>query len=320
MKKFKLTKNSKVINGTTFYQIQALKDFSNVKKGDLGGWIEKEKNLSQDNNAQVYGDAWVFEDAQVYGDARVSDNAQVYGDARVYESAWVYGDARVYGNAKVSGNARVSGDAWVSGNAKVYENAQVWGNAQVYGNARVSRNAQVYGNARVYESAWVSGNARVYESAWVSGDARVSDNAQVSGDAKVYGDAKVSGNAHIKYSTLIILIITFKEPEYILASLNAVAINGKYTLYKRVNKVNDGKYISVYDKDFKYTTGKISTEKECDLNVLNSCSSGIHLSHPTYWNEGDTLIACEVKVEDIITCQQGKVRVKKCKVLGEVNI
>ena len=194
MKKFKLTKNSKVVNGITLHQIQALKDFSNVKKGDLGGWIEKEENLSQDNNAQVSGDAWVFEDAQVYGEA------------------------------------------------------------------------------------------------------------------------------HIKYSTLIIPIVTFKEPEYILASLNAVAVNGKYTLYKRVNKVNDGKYVSVYDKNFKYTTGKISTEKECDINVLNSCSSGIHLSHPTYWNEGDTLIACEVKVEDIITCQQGKVRVKKCKVLGEVNI
>ena len=84
MKKFKLTKNSKVVNGITLHQIQALKDFSNVKKGDLGGWIEKEKNLSQEDSA------WVSENA------RVSDNAQVYGDAEVY------GDARVYGDAEVS--------------------------------------------------------------------------------------------------------------------------------------------------------------------------------------------------------------------------
>ena len=130
MKKFKLTKNSKVVNGITLHQIQALKDFSNVKKGDLGGWIEKEENLSQDNNAQVSGDAWVFEDAQVYGDARVSDNAQVYGDARVYESAWVSGNARVSGDARVYGDAEVYGDAWVYGDAEVSDTL-------VYGDERM---------------------------------------------------------------------------------------------------------------------------------------------------------------------------------------
>ena len=142
MKKFKLTENSKVVDGITLHQIQALKDFSNVKKGDLGGWIEKEENLSQDNNAQVSGDAWVFEDAQVYGDARVSDNAQVYGDARVSRNAWV------------SGNARVYESAWVSGNARVYDNAQVYGDAEVYGDAWVYGDAEVsdtlvYGDERM---------------------------------------------------------------------------------------------------------------------------------------------------------------------------
>ena len=121
--KYKLTKNKKTIGDVTVYQIEALKDFLNVKKGDLGGWIEKESNLSQQ------GDCWVSCRARVYDNAIVSDNAWVFGNAQVSGCAWVSGNARVFGNARVSGNVMVYGDAWVSGNARVYGRAMVCDNA-----------------------------------------------------------------------------------------------------------------------------------------------------------------------------------------------
>ena len=110
--KYKLT-DEKIIDGITFYQIEALKDFGFVSKGGKGGYISKEKNLAQS------GGAWVFDNAKVSGDA------QVYGDARVSGNAWVSGDARVYSNAKVFDNAWVSGDAQVYGDASVYDYANV---------------------------------------------------------------------------------------------------------------------------------------------------------------------------------------------------
>ena len=61
--------------GIKLFRIRALKSFGNVETGDIGGYIEKEENLS------VYGNAWV------------SGNALVSGDAKVYGNAWVYGDA-----------------------------------------------------------------------------------------------------------------------------------------------------------------------------------------------------------------------------------
>ena len=109
MKHYKLTKNTKVEFGITLFQIKATVDFKWAKKGELGGWIEKEDNLEQDGNAWVYGDAQVYGNARVYGDARVYGNAQVYGNARVYGDAQVYGNARVYGDAQVYGDARVYG-------------------------------------------------------------------------------------------------------------------------------------------------------------------------------------------------------------------
>ena len=64
MKKFELTSNFKLNDfGRKLFQIRALIQFADVNVGDLGGWIEKEDNLSQD------GDAWVSGDALVYGNA-----------------------------------------------------------------------------------------------------------------------------------------------------------------------------------------------------------------------------------------------------------
>ena len=160
-KRWEFTGETKIHFGITLKRIRAAVGFRLkcgvvISKGELGGWIEKESNLSGD--AWVYGDARVCGDAEVSGDAQVFGNAKVLGDARVYGDAWVYGDARVYGDAEVSGDAHVSGNAWVSGNAKVSGNAQVFGNAVVSGNAQVFRNAVVCGNA------WVCGDARVESS------------------------------------------------------------------------------------------------------------------------------------------------------------
>ena len=128
MKKFKLTSEFIVdISGVKLFRIKALIEFGNVKAGDLGGYIEKEENLSHMGNAWVSGNAQVSGDAQVFGDARVSGNAWVSGDARVSGDAQVFGDARVFGNAQVFGDARVFGNAWVSGDAWVSGNAQVSG-------------------------------------------------------------------------------------------------------------------------------------------------------------------------------------------------
>lgn len=139
------------------WRIQALKNFSDVKKGDIGGYIEKEENLSQLDNC------WVYENAKVHGKATVRHDAQVYGDAQVCGNAKVYVDAKVYGDAWVYENALVCGDARIYNNAEVHGNAKVSGNANVYGNANVSGNAHFYGNAEVYEDTFIYENTKIFK-------------------------------------------------------------------------------------------------------------------------------------------------------------
>ena len=119
MKKFELTTESiETASGEKLFRIKALVSFDAVEAGELGGYVEKEENLSHEGNA------WVYDNARVYGNAWVYDNAQVYGNAWVYGNARVYGNAWVYGNAQVYGNARVYGNAQVCGDADIYDNSQ----------------------------------------------------------------------------------------------------------------------------------------------------------------------------------------------------
>ena len=164
-KKYKLTEESINYFGKTLYHIEALKDFGNVEKGDKGGYIEKENNLSQE------GDCWINGDAKVWDKAIVSGNAYVYGDAKVSGNAKIYGNAKVYGKAEVCGNVLVFGNALIYCNALVYDNAKVYGDAYVWDNAQVYDNALVCGNAEVCGDAEIKDNSDyiVFKNWWSSG-------------------------------------------------------------------------------------------------------------------------------------------------------
>ncbi|MGE3336009.1 MAG: hypothetical protein AB7I36_20405 [Rhodospirillaceae bacterium] len=71
----------------TLYRIRALVDIPrfDVKKGDLGGFVQSEENLSHE------GDCWVDRDAKVYEQAVVRD------------SAWIFSHAHLLGTAVLSG-------------------------------------------------------------------------------------------------------------------------------------------------------------------------------------------------------------------------
>ena len=135
MKKYEiLTNKENTINveGRTLHRIRALRDFNDVKKGDIGGYIESECNLSQE------GDCWIYDNARVFGNAWICDNACVHDNVNIYDDACVFDNAHVYGYASVYDSARVYGYAKVYDSARVYGYALVFGNAKVYGYAKVS--------------------------------------------------------------------------------------------------------------------------------------------------------------------------------------
>lgn len=78
MNKYEMLHEDKIeIGSHTLYRIRALKDFGDVKAGDIGGYIEKEENLSQEGTCWIYDNAWVRGNAKVYGNAKISKTTDV---------------------------------------------------------------------------------------------------------------------------------------------------------------------------------------------------------------------------------------------------
>ena len=134
-----------VINGQTVYRIKALQDFGIVKKGELGGYIAKESNLSFKEGSM----AWVGKEAIVMDDASVLNHAIVTGTTTVKDCAIVGGSAEINGNcfimkeAVVTGAAKLNGKVVVTDTAIVMEDVSLNGEIRVYGNATLSGDIEI---------------------------------------------------------------------------------------------------------------------------------------------------------------------------------
>ena len=94
-KKFKLTSMIVEYKGKTLYRIQALHDFSDVKKGELGGFVEHEKNLSHE------GDCWIYEDSVVMGLSKIEGRSVVSGRS-IVDNSIISGSSVITDNSFLS--------------------------------------------------------------------------------------------------------------------------------------------------------------------------------------------------------------------------
>lgn len=99
----------KLIDGMVVYRIKALRDIgTEVKKGDLGGFVESEDNLS------FIGECWIYDNSVVRDEAKVVDNAQVLGNSIVSDNAIIMDNAIIRGNVFIGGHTVIGGRVTVS--------------------------------------------------------------------------------------------------------------------------------------------------------------------------------------------------------------
>lgn len=157
--KYEFTGETKDWRGHELHRIRALRSFIKsdgfpVDIGDLGGWIESEKNLAQQGNCWVSGEGIVLENARLFDDSLVDNYAEVYGnailcdDAKVRNTASACGYSRICGTGYVDGNARISGRAVVEGqvgdSAHVFDNAHIEKGGWAKGISRIGTDAEIY--------------------------------------------------------------------------------------------------------------------------------------------------------------------------------
>lgn len=164
-KKYRLTAETMRFDGVMLHRIKALKDFGNVEAGELGGWVESEKNLSQEGNCWIAINAKAYANAYIYGNAILTwnaiacENTSIYGNAFISDESVTRGFTHLYGNVEVCGKSVIDGDAKLFGNVKVI-NAKVV-DAEVYNNAIICDGAYVHGYIKIDGRAFISEGAEV---------------------------------------------------------------------------------------------------------------------------------------------------------------
>ena len=223
---------------TTLYRIVALRDFADVKKGDLGGFIEKENNLSHEGNA------WVYDDAKVFNDAIVMENATVRNCAIVTDRAIITDYATVKDYAQIMNNAYLMHKAFAIQKSMVIGNAIMSGNSAIKGNAIVGDNV------------------------------RCCDYALIEGDCSLFGDIKLEGMCHI-YGAIYLHMapVTLRDADIfhrcqIIACLGFGSRFGSTVIYRNADgflSVTCGCFtgsIDEFKKEIKRTHGKNIYAKE----------------------------------------------------------
>ncbi len=156
--KYILTNDTITVDGHKLHRIQAIRDIPQigVYAGDLGGYVEFERNLDH------RGSCWVFPDGMVYHNAVVRDGATVRDHARAYDNAIIEGNAALYDDVKVFGNAYVGGGSKIYGHALIHDRAKIFGEACIGSFAQIGGMAQVYGRARIMGNTIVIGNTKIH--------------------------------------------------------------------------------------------------------------------------------------------------------------
>lgn len=214
---YELTDETIEFNGHTLHRIRCTKDFLNITKGTLGGFVEGYENLCDE--------AWVGGDAKVYAGAVVKDRASVHCSACVSNCAVICERACICDSVIVSGCAWIGGYTKIRGFTVVRQKGclplDIGVYAEIRGDAVIESNRDYI----IFKNWWSSCRYFIWTRSndmWCVGCFYGTGKELI---AKAYKDSKVSG----------------REYERVVKYVEQIKRDSKPSLWQRVKKMLKGK-------------------------------------------------------------------------------
>lgn len=210
------------------YQLKALRDIPlhNVKKGDLGGYVQEVSTLSHEGACWVGGQAQVVYNVRISGDSLIDGNAVVDGENDC--PIFIKDDVLITDNAQVVARRDRIKDMTFYIGMTLQEDLNIKGHAFVRNLTLGSGDASIEERARVLEAEEISG------SSIISGRAEIKNGAMVIGDSIVGDYETIDGKIIVR--DRVILEHTVKRDETPKQVEASVAKKEK----KEINKVPVG--------------------------------------------------------------------------------
>ena len=189
-KKYEIVPNSAIetFDGHIVHKIRALRNIPKyrVRKYSYGGYIEDYKNLEQEGNC------WVGGNAKVYGRSSVQDNAIVKGKAIVRDSF-------ITNNAIVQDTAIIE-DSTICSKAIIKDHAKIKYSSMIFDNAIIQDTAHL-------ESCYITDNVIIKDDCSLV-KCEINDNVIIRNDTNIEG-VKIQGDAIINNNNDYVSISNF---------------------------------------------------------------------------------------------------------------
>ena len=174
-KKYELTDFTMRFEGRILYRIRALKDFSDVKKGELGGWVQSENNLSQEHDCWIYNDGKCMDNAIVCDDSYMCDYSKMYNNSRLYNNSMLYDYSEMRDNSKMFGDSIMLDCSYMCDDSKMYDHSSMFGYSEMHGNSKM------YGKSTMLDDSKMFGDSIMY------GNSKMRNNSILKDNEKLYG-------------------------------------------------------------------------------------------------------------------------------------
>ena len=149
-RKYEMTNITMEFEERTLYRIRALKNFRNVKAGDLGGWVSGKHNLSQE------GECWIYDEAKCMDNARMYHNSAMYNNAVMCDFSEMHGCSEMHNYSAMLDNSRMYNCS------AMYDNSRMYNDSKMYSNSRMFDNSAMYNNAVMLDNSKMFENSRMY--------------------------------------------------------------------------------------------------------------------------------------------------------------
>lgn len=149
-RKYEMTNITMEFEERTLYRIRALKNFRNVKAGDLGGWVSDKYNLSQE------GECWIYDEAKCMDNARMYHNSAMYNNSVMCDFSEMHGCSEMHNYSAMCDNSRMYNCS------AMYDNSRIYNDSKMYNNSRMFDNSAMYNNAVMLDNSKMFENSRMY--------------------------------------------------------------------------------------------------------------------------------------------------------------
>lgn len=277
------------------------------------------------SSVEAYGNAEVVAWDNTRVEAYENSSVVAYGNSFIeaFDDSFIDANesSSVIANeyASIKANDNVSVVAYGHSFVRAWDNASVVARGHSYVEANDNASVTAYGSSFV--KANEDSSIEAWENAYV--EARESSSVKAYGNVQVINflqkaKIKTYGNARVVYNP--------KTIHEFLDFYNIKHNEKTAKFYKAVHK-KENVYFSDYNNDFIYKIGA-TVKEECDPNVEEDCSKGIHVSTLDWAlvfgeNWGDlAILELKVDIDKIIlpSYSYGKVRTSEAKVLREIPL